>query len=427
VSRVSNLAELLRLRDFRLLIFAQFGAQAADGLAQAAFADVLVLEPTAQNTPGKILALFVVTLVPYSLVAPFLGVFVDRWDRRRLMAGTNAIRALLLLTLPIWGGAIDGDLPLFLAVLILQGLGRLFLATKGAVLPVVLHERRLLQGNALSGGGGTVSAVAGGAIGLLLVGLIGAPATFAVAGGIYLIPATLVRWIAHPMAHPARHLRGLGAAAGAVARALWSGLRTIAATPGARIPLAAIFVLRTVGIVIAVVVILLIKSEFATDGGFGRLGLSGVALGSAGAGALAAAVAAPALGRRIGGRVPVLVAGYIVVAASLLAFGGIRGLPALLGLTAVSGAGGFFAKVAVDAQVQHALTDDVRGRAFSLYDILYNLASVAAGAVVVIFEGVPLRTLLPLVGGATLLAAGILVARLRRAGLIGPTASAPPA
>ncbi|MPZ71137.1 MAG: MFS transporter, partial [Actinobacteria bacterium] len=167
---------------------AQFLAQGADGIAQAAFADILVLEPTSQGTPGRILALFAITLIPYSIIAPFLGVFVDRWDRRKLLAWTNAIRAVLLLTIFLWSRALPGDGALFVAVLVLQGLGRLFLATKGAVLPVVLHEHHLIKGNAFSGAGGTLSAVTGGGIGLAIVGFLGANGTLTIAGLLYVIP-----------------------------------------------------------------------------------------------------------------------------------------------------------------------------------------------------------------------------------------------
>jgi sugar phosphate permease len=58
------------------------------------------------------------------------------------------------------------------------------------------------------------------------------------------------------------------------------------------------------------------------------------------------------------------------------------------------GFGGFLTKVAVDAQVQEALPDIYRGRAFALYDILYNVASVVAALVVVVFEAWSVRGLL---------------------------------
>ena len=55
---------LLAERDFRVLLGAQGLAQAADGLAQAALTVRLVLEPLQSGTPGRILALFALTLLP---------------------------------------------------------------------------------------------------------------------------------------------------------------------------------------------------------------------------------------------------------------------------------------------------------------------------------------------------------------------------
>ena len=61
-----RLGELLAERDFRLLLGAQCIAQMADGLAQVAFAEEIVLDP--QGTPTRTLALFALTLLPYSLL-----------------------------------------------------------------------------------------------------------------------------------------------------------------------------------------------------------------------------------------------------------------------------------------------------------------------------------------------------------------------
>ena len=125
--------------DARRLLLAQFLGQAADGFAQAVFAFVIVLEPLAEGTPKKILQLFALTLVPYSLISPFLGVLVDRWSRRAVMIWTNVARAALLLTLPGWARLFPGDFGLYASLLALLALGRLFLTAKGAALPLVLH------------------------------------------------------------------------------------------------------------------------------------------------------------------------------------------------------------------------------------------------------------------------------------------------
>src|SRR5688500_12250004 len=94
--------EMLRDRDFRWLIGGQALGQAADGFAQATLAKVLILDPLSEGAPTRIFALFAVTLIPYSLIGPYVGVFVDRLPRRALMQWSNLLRAALLLTLPIW-------------------------------------------------------------------------------------------------------------------------------------------------------------------------------------------------------------------------------------------------------------------------------------------------------------------------------------
>ncbi|MDQ3914487.1 MAG: MFS transporter [Actinomycetota bacterium] len=406
--------ELLRQRDLRILLLAQWTSQAADGLAQFAFAEALILGPLGGETPGRILVAFAITLVPYSLLAPLLGVFVDRWKRRELMAVANAARAVLLVTLPLWAELLPGDVALYAGVLIVLGLGRLFLVTKGAVLPVVLEEHHLLRGNALSSGGGMIAALLGGAAGVGVVGWLGPRPSFAAAGIAYAAAALIVRRLSRPGAHP--HAPGETIAAGAarVGRELVEGIVAIARRPRARLPLLAIFVLRTVGMIVAIAAILVIKSEFPDAGDrFGRLSSSALALGSAGLGAFAGAVTAPFIGRRLA-KPGLVVAGFVVSGAGVAALGGLRSIPAVLALTAIGGYGGFLTKVAVDAQVQEALPDEYRGRAFSLYDILYNLASVAAAAVMVLGRSVALRPMFVGTGLVTLALAAAFTALMAR-------------
>ncbi len=94
-------------------------------------------------------------------------------------------------------------------------------------------------------------------------------------------------------------------------------------------------------------------------------------------------------------------------------------------LTFVGGLGGFLAKVAVDALVQEELPDVYRGRAFALYDILYNAASVVAAALMVASSPPPFALPLTLAGIVTLALAVAVGAGMRRVGLFITTASAP--
>jgi MFS family permease len=161
-----------------------------------------------------------------------------------------------------------------------------------------------------------------------------------------------------------------------------------------------------------------IKSEFpGSDDRLGRLGLSAGALAAAGVGAFVGALTAPFLGRRYT-KPQLILAGFVISGAGIIGLGGISTIPAVLGLTFSGGYGGFITKIAVDAQLQEVLPDRDRGRAFALYDILYNLASVAAGIVMYAFQDVDLRPLLLASGGVSFLLAALLGAAMARAGML---------
>ncbi|CAN5668827.1 MFS transporter [soil metagenome] len=402
-------------RDFRLLVPAQWLAQGADGAAQAGFAAALILDPLGGSSAGRILMLFAVTLLPYSLVSPFLGVFVDRLDRRALMVATSLARVGLLVSLPLWERALPGDTALFVALLVLLGLGRLFLTTKSALLPGFVAERELVSANSISGGGGIVSSLAGGIVGVGLAGLIGSLGAV-VCAGLLQVPAALVTRRIHVASPPATAREPVLAAIGRVARELVDGLRVIHSAHRARLALVAILVLRTVVMVVIIAGVLFIKQHYpGADERSGRLSVSALVLAAAGLGAFLAALAAPRL-REHADEERLVLLGYAITGASTAVFGGSIGVATLVGLVLIGGFGGFLTKVAVDSLVQGSLPDRYRGRAFALYDILYNLGSVLAGAVVVATAGLAVNRLLIATGAVTLGAGVALAAAMRRAG-----------
>lgn len=407
---------ILRDPDARRLLLAQFLGQAADGFAQAVFAVVIVLGDTLEGTPERIFALLALTLIPYSAISPFLGVLVDRWSRRAIMVWTNVARAGLLVTLPAWSHAFPGDFGLYACLLVLLALGRLFLTAKGAALPLALHEHHLLQGNAISGGGGMVSALIGGTLGVAALNLFTPRELFAVAGALYGLTAFTAARLSWPLIQHVEHLGRMRDAARSVGRGLVDGLRAVWARPRVRLPLAGIFVVRAIGIVVAIVAVIVIRSELAshlTD----RANASAIALGSAGVGAFVAALTAPLVGRRLEKPQMILI-GFVISGLGIVAFGGIFSIVAVVALTFVGGYGSFLTKVAVDAQVQEALPDEYRGRAFALYDILYNLASVVAGGVMVLLGSEPTRGQIVVLGVLALLVAAALGTAMRGAGML---------
>src|SRR6185436_9537453 len=86
----------LASRDFRRLFAIRLVSQSADGLFQAALIASIVFNPEKQSTTtGFAIATLVVSL-PFSILGPFTGVFIDRWSRRRILVIAPLFRVALV-------------------------------------------------------------------------------------------------------------------------------------------------------------------------------------------------------------------------------------------------------------------------------------------------------------------------------------------
>ena len=90
--------ELLREKWFPWLYATRLVSQTADGVFQASLASAVFFNPDHQTDPKQAAAGFVVLLLPYSLVGPFAGVFLDRWHRQRVLVRANVIRCVFIVT-----------------------------------------------------------------------------------------------------------------------------------------------------------------------------------------------------------------------------------------------------------------------------------------------------------------------------------------
>ena len=163
--------------DFATLMSVQFLAQAGQGVIQGAIGKSIAFGGQegfdVQNVPSADYLLQVILLlyVPYTLLSPFVGVLIDRFERRRVVWWSNLITASVVgvvavtVLLPMGDGSTEGDLgttaALILGLLAAQAVIRVTLAVKSAAIPDVLSGRDLLQGNALSQAGGALFQIVG--------------------------------------------------------------------------------------------------------------------------------------------------------------------------------------------------------------------------------------------------------------------------
>ena len=92
---------LLRTGGFRRLLAVRFAAQWGDGMFQAALGGAVLFNPEREADPLAVAAGLAVVLLPYSVVGPFAGALLDRWDRRRVLLVANLVRAVLTLVVAV--------------------------------------------------------------------------------------------------------------------------------------------------------------------------------------------------------------------------------------------------------------------------------------------------------------------------------------
>ncbi|MFF3642945.1 MFS transporter [Streptomyces sp. NPDC002564] len=411
---VGDLRILLRLRDFRRLLAVRLISQGADGVYQVALATYVVFSPEKQTSPAAIASAMAVLLLPYSLIGPFAGVLLDRWQRRQVFLYGNLLRAVLAsLTAVLMLSGVP-DWLFYVSALCVTAVNRFVLAGLSAALPRVVDADRLVIANSLSPTAGTLAATVGGGL-AFVVRIVGADSDAAVV----LCGAALYLCAALASLRMARELLGpdpdqvqprLAAALAGTARGLREGVRHLARRPAAARALAAMTVLRFCYGALTVMVLMLCRYAWTTSESDG-LALLGLAVGISGAGFFVAALVTPAAVGRLGP------GGWIAACAGTAALlEPALGLPfepaPLLVAAFVLGLTTQGAKIATDTVVQSSVDDGYRGRVFSLYDVLFNVAFVGAAAVAALVLPPDGRSV-PLVVGVALLYAAIAAAMSR--------------
>lgn len=365
---------------FRQLFAVRASGQFCDGLFQSALATFVLFSPERQPTAASIAVAFAILYLPYSVIGPFAGVFLDRWSRRQVLLYGNLVRtAVVLLVAAMTIGGRSG-LDLGIVVLVALGINRFILAGLSAALPHTVDEKDLVTANAFSPTAGTLCAALGGLIGVVLRGAVGGGDTgstivlvlsavgFATSG---LLSLRMPKALLGPDGSLPGDTVGAvirGFAEGTVA--LWNArpaLRAVTVVTMHRIAFGAMTVL----------VILLLRNTLnpvsSPDVALGQLSL---VVGGAALGALIAAILTPGLTRRIG---PVwwscitLVLTGIVTPICI----SIETLPAFIIGGIALGLAGQAVKICADTAVQTKIHDDHRGRVFSLYDVVVNIGLVA--------------------------------------------------
>ncbi len=387
---VSALRRLWRHRLFRRLLAVRVAAQASDGLMQVALVSFVLFSPQRQPDAAAIATVLAVTLLPFSILGPFVSIVLDRWSRRQVLVLAELIRAVLVLLLA--GLVATGIRPggeqtlIYVGVLLAMSLNRFILAALSSALPHTIDSDEYLVANSVVPTVGPAGALVGAGIGAALRLSLGSVLPshqvdgllFAVAACGFAVSAGLALRIGRRALGPddVRPAQPREVVVGLVA-----ALRHLRERSPAGLGLLAIGAHRIVYGIVTVAMILLYRKAFHpiddVDAALGDLALYG---GVAGAGFVVGSVLTPPVAQRTGVR-RLMIASLGAAAVFQVVPGAIYSRVPLLVAAFLLGLAAQCIKICVDTLVQAHVDDELKGRVFVLYDMIFNLALVIAAVV----------------------------------------------
>lgn len=135
--------DLLRIRDFRLLFIGQAGSNWGDALTNIT---LLILTQRLTGSVAAVAGTAIAVALPQLLFGMLAGVYVDRWDRQKVMIVSDVVRGLLVLGF-IFITSADQIWMMYGIAFAQAAVGTFFNPAKGAMIPAIVGEKRLLAAN----------------------------------------------------------------------------------------------------------------------------------------------------------------------------------------------------------------------------------------------------------------------------------------
>src|SRR5437870_78855 len=138
-----TIREVLRLKPVRRLWAAQVVSVFGDFLA--IFAVLSYVSFNLHASAAQVTLISVSFMIPFALIGPVAGVFVDRWNVKRTMIASDLIRALLALALVFAGSLWQ----IYAILFLLSAVSTFFMPAQSVTLRTVVPPQGLLSANAL--------------------------------------------------------------------------------------------------------------------------------------------------------------------------------------------------------------------------------------------------------------------------------------
>ncbi len=187
--KIIRFREVLFKKNFFLLWLGQIVSEFGDRLNQMALIALVY-----SKSPGSVMELakllfFVV--VPVLVIGPVAGVYVDRWDRKKVMIISDIVRGCLVFLIPIFV-YFRLMIPVYILVFLMFSTTRFFLPSKMAFIPSIVSEEKLMIANSLSNTTRILATIFGFAVAGLIIKLVGYYWGFLIDGISFFVSAAFI-------------------------------------------------------------------------------------------------------------------------------------------------------------------------------------------------------------------------------------------
>ncbi|MGA8548532.1 MAG: MFS transporter [Mycobacterium sp.] len=368
------------LPDFWRLLELRIASQFGDGLFQGGLAGALLFNPERAARPLAIAGAFAVLFLPYSLLGPFAGALMDRWDRRLVLVGANLGRlvSVALVGICLAVGARNGLV--LCGAVIVNGLSRFVSSGLSAALPHVVPREQVVTMNSIASATGAVAAFIGANFMLVPRMLVGSgdagAASIILLVTVPLLIALLLslRFDDHVLGPDDTQRAIHGSVVYAVITGWIHGIRTVRHRPTVAATLSGLASHRMVFGINTLVVLLLVRSGGAAS--VGALGGAMLFLAATGIGSFLANLVTPPAVRRWGRYATA--GGALAIAAAIQIAGAGLQLAVMVACGFFLGAAGQVLKLCADTAIQIDVDDALRGHVFAVQDSLFWVAFIGA-------------------------------------------------
>jgi len=181
--------------DFGKLFLGQFVSNIGSQFSYIAL-QFLIFDLTGDIAAMAILAM--AEAIPMILIGPFAGVFIDRYDRKYIMALANFSQAFVIFLIPatvLFSGT-NRIIAIISLAFLNSTFSRFFFPARGASIPKLIDDKDDLFGaNSLSAGAYQTSALIGPMLAGITIGLFGYDIPFIIDGLTFIFSSLCILWI----------------------------------------------------------------------------------------------------------------------------------------------------------------------------------------------------------------------------------------